>query len=74
MKFKLLISLLSIFIIFVHAHAEQGDADISFYTGTFDIIDKEGTIKLLYLELNTKIQTYLEILFLESSNLLLELL
>ncbi len=42
MKFKLLISLLSTFIIFVHAHAEQGDADISFYTGTFDVIDKEG--------------------------------
>ena len=42
MKFKLLISLLSTFIIFVHAQAEQGDADISFYTGTFDVIDKEG--------------------------------
>ena len=45
MKFKLLISLLSTFIIFVHAHAEQGDADISFYTGTFDVIDKEGDDK-----------------------------
>jgi hypothetical protein len=42
MKFKLLISLLSTFIIFVHAQAEQADADISFYTGTFDVIDKEG--------------------------------
>ena len=42
MKFKLLINLLFTFIIFVHAHAEQGDADISFYTGTFDVIDKEG--------------------------------
>ena len=42
MKFKLLISLLSSFIIFVHVQAEQGDADISFYTGTFDVIDKEG--------------------------------
>ena len=42
MKFKLLISLLSTFIIFVHAQAEQGDTDISFYTGTFDVIDKEG--------------------------------
>ena len=42
MKFKLLIGLLSIFIIFVHAQAEQGDVDISFYTGTFDVIDKEG--------------------------------
>ena len=42
MKFKLLISLLSTFIIFVHAQAEQGGADISFYTCTFDVIDKEG--------------------------------
>ena len=42
MKLKLLISLLSSFIIFVHVQAEQGDADISFYTGTFDVIDKEG--------------------------------
>ena len=42
MKFKLLISLLSSFIIFAYAQAEQGDADISFYTGTFDVIDKEG--------------------------------
>ena len=45
MKFKLLISLLSSFIIFVHVQAEQGDADISFYTGTFDVIDKEGDDK-----------------------------
>ena len=42
MKFKLLINLLFTFIIFVHVNAEQGDADISFYTGTFDVIDKEG--------------------------------
>ena len=42
MKFKLLITLLTTFIIFAHAQAEQGDADISFYTGTFDVIDKEG--------------------------------
>ena len=45
MKFKLLISLLSIFIIFANAQAEQGDSDISFYTGTFDVIDKEGDDK-----------------------------
>ena len=42
MKFKLLISLLFTVITFAHALAEQGDADISFYTGTFDVIDKEG--------------------------------
>ena len=28
--------------VFAQLHAEQGDADISFYTGTFDIIDEEG--------------------------------
>ena len=50
MKFKLLISLLFTVIMFVHAQAEQGDADISFYTGTFDVIDKEEMIKPLYLE------------------------
>ena len=45
MKFKLLISLLFTVITFVHAQADQGDADISFYTGTFDVIDKEGDDK-----------------------------
>ena len=45
MKFNLLISLLSSFFIFAYAQAEQGDADISFYTGTFDVIDKEGDDK-----------------------------
>ena len=45
MKFKLLISFLFTVITFVHAQAEQGDADISFYTGTFDVIDKEGDDK-----------------------------
>ena len=42
---QLLIGLLSTFIIFAHAQAEQGDTDISFYTGTFDVIDKEGDDK-----------------------------
>ena len=45
MKFKLLISLLFTVITFGHAQAEQGDADISLYTGTFDVIDKEGDDK-----------------------------
>ena len=31
--------------VFVNAQAEQGDTDISFYTGTFDVIDKEGDDK-----------------------------
>tara|TARA_B100000900_G_scaffold316289_1_gene275227 strand:+ start:475 stop:978 length:504 start_codon:yes stop_codon:yes gene_type:complete len=42
MKSKMLISLLFTVITFVHVHAEKGDADISFYTGTFDLIDQEG--------------------------------
>tara|TARA_Y200000002_G_scaffold345200_1_gene318932 strand:+ start:1373 stop:1876 length:504 start_codon:yes stop_codon:yes gene_type:complete len=42
MKFKFFISLLLTYITCVHAYAEQGDADISFYSGTFDVIDKEG--------------------------------
>ncbi len=54
MKFKLLISLLSTFIIYVHAHAEQGNADISFYTGTFDVIDKEGDDKTTLLGIEHK--------------------
>ena len=74
MKFKLLISLLSTFIIFVHAQAEQGDADISFYSGTFDVIDKEGDDQTTLFGIEHKNPTYLGILFLENLNLLLELL
>ena len=54
MKFKLLISLLFTVIMFVHAQAEQGDADISFYTGTFDVIDKEGDDKTTLLGIEHK--------------------
>ena len=50
MKFKLLISLIIVFLTFANVNADQGDSDISFYTGTFDVIDKEGMIKPLYLE------------------------
>ena len=42
MKFKLLISLIIFFLTFANVNADQGDSDISFYTGTFDVIDKEG--------------------------------
>ena len=42
MKFKLLIALFITILIFSKANANEGDADISFYTGTFDVIDKEG--------------------------------
>ena len=41
MKFKLL--LIAVTAIFaLNANAEDRDADLSFYTGTFDVIDKEG--------------------------------
>ena len=42
MKFKLLIALLIIILTFSKVNATEGDTDISFYTGTFDVIDKEG--------------------------------
>jgi hypothetical protein len=42
MKLKLLISLMIAFLTFANVNADQGDSDISFYTGTFDVIDKEG--------------------------------
>ena len=42
MKFKLLIALFITILTFSKANANEGDADISFYTGTFDVIDKEG--------------------------------
>ena len=42
MKFKLLIALLITILTFSKVNADEGDADISFYTGTFDVIDKEG--------------------------------
>ena len=42
MKFKFLI-LLSLFTFFLNPIlADEGSDDISFYTGTFDVIDKEG--------------------------------
>ena len=42
MKFKLLINLIIALLTFANLNADQGDSDISFYTGTFDVIDKEG--------------------------------
>ena len=42
MKFKPLIILIIVFLTIVNVKADQGDSDISFYTGTFDVIDKEG--------------------------------
>ena len=42
MKVKLLILFILYFSSLNFAIADQGDSEISFYTGTFDIIDKEG--------------------------------
>ena len=42
MKFKFLMSLLIAILLSNSSIADQGDNDISVYTGTFDVIDKEG--------------------------------
>tara|TARA_Y100000389_G_C17159416_1_gene363618 strand:- start:72 stop:575 length:504 start_codon:yes stop_codon:yes gene_type:complete len=42
MKFRVIITLLIIFCTVNSIHAEEGNSDISLYTGTFDILDKEG--------------------------------
>ena len=42
MKFKLLIALLITILTFSKVTANEGDTDISVFTGTFDVIDKEG--------------------------------
>tara|TARA_B100001564_G_C20615883_1_gene659876 strand:+ start:551 stop:1054 length:504 start_codon:yes stop_codon:yes gene_type:complete len=42
MKFKLLIILSLIVSLTSLAYAEEANTDITFYTGTFDVIDKEG--------------------------------
>ena len=45
MKFKALISILIILSTINLARADEGNTDMSFYTGTFDLIDKEGDDK-----------------------------
>jgi len=42
MKLKLIMIALASSIMFNQLVADQGDSDISVYTGTFDILDKEG--------------------------------
>jgi lipid A 3-O-deacylase len=54
MKFKILIALLITILTFSKVNAGQGDADISFYTGTFDVIDKEGDDKTTLLGIEHK--------------------
>ncbi len=45
MKLKLLIYFLSICILTFSLKAEEVNSELSFYTGTFDVIDKEGDDK-----------------------------
>ena len=42
MKFKLLFVIVIAFLSFNYVMAKESDNDISFFTGTFDIIDEEG--------------------------------
>jgi lipid A 3-O-deacylase len=42
MKFKALFSILILLWTVTSVNADEGDKDISFYTGTFDLLDKEG--------------------------------
>ena len=48
MKFKLLIAIIIAFLSFNYVNANEGDADVSFYTGTFDIIDEGKTEDEIY--------------------------
>ena len=42
MKFRFYKILITLFILSASIEANENNADISFYTGTFDVIDKEG--------------------------------
>ena len=42
MKFRLLVFLFSFLFLVSSIHADEGSSDLSFYTGTFDVIDEEG--------------------------------
>ena len=42
MKFKIIISIFTMLFALNYAVADQGDTNVSFYAGTFDVIDKEG--------------------------------
>ena len=45
MKFKFIIALFIVLLTFSSVKAEEKNAEYSFYTGTFDLIDKEGDDK-----------------------------
>ena len=51
------------FITFSFVRADQSDTDISFYTGTFDIIDKEGDDQTTLFGVEHKNPNLFEILF-----------
>ena len=42
MKFRLLTFLFSFIFLVSSINADEGSSDLSFYTGTFDVIDEEG--------------------------------
>ena len=42
MKFRLLVFLFSFLFLFSSIQADESSSDLSFYTGTFDVIDEEG--------------------------------
>ena len=69
MKFKALL-LAFIFLWNINlVNADEGNKDISFYTGTFDLIDKEGDDQTTLFGIEHKTQIYLEIPFLENLSL-----
>ena len=45
MKFRFTIILVSLMSVTLSTYADESDANLSFYTGTFDVIDKEGDDK-----------------------------
>ena len=45
MKFRFIIILISLMSITLSTYADERNANVSFYTGTFDVIDKEGDDK-----------------------------
>ncbi len=42
MRFQIFKFLFILMLVFTSANADEGNTDISFYTGTFDVIDEEG--------------------------------
>ena len=70
MKFKI-IKLLFLCLFFNSTiSAEEGNADISFYTGTFDVIDKEGDDQTSLFGVEHKNPDLFRDTFLESLSLL----